>query len=102
MSSRIHDHQSAFPWQEQSQDLTLFDRGLTKRELFSLISGVPDSGDAELDEIIRKGQRQKFAAMAMQGLLSNLEGIRREGFQDEDIDEFARMRADALIKELEK
>ena len=45
-------------------------------------------------------KREYFAAMAMQGLLSNLEAIRREGFQDRDIEEFAIMRADALIAAL--
>lgn len=46
--------------------------------------------------------RQQFAAMAMQGLLSNLGAIRREGFKDSEIPLFAVMQADALIKELNK
>lgn len=32
--------------------------GLTKRETFCLYTGVPETGDAELDEIIRKGNQQ--------------------------------------------
>jgi hypothetical protein len=46
--------------------------------------------------------REHFAAMAMQGLLSNLSDIRREGFNDKDIEAYAVMRADALIAELAK
>lgn len=38
--------------------------------------------------------------MAMQGLLSNLAAIRKEGFRDHEIEEFAVMRADALIAAL--
>lgn len=41
-----------------------------------------------------------FSAMAMQGLLSDLSGLRKEGFKDNDIEEFAIMRAKSLIKEL--
>jgi hypothetical protein len=47
-------------------------------------------------------KRELFAAMAMQGLLSNLAAIRREGFRDRNITEFAVMNADALIAELAK
>ena len=43
--------------------------GLTKRELFCLHMGVAETGDAELDAIIRKGNRQKMAMAAMQGVL---------------------------------
>ena len=39
--------------------------GLTKREHFCLIMGVADTGDDELDEIIRKGNKQKIASEAM-------------------------------------
>ena len=45
-------------------------------------------------------KRELFAGMAMQGLLSNLAAIRAEGFQDHEIEEFAVMRADALIAKL--
>ena len=47
-------------------------------------------------------KRELLAAMAMQGLLANLADIRREGFRDREIEEFAVMKADALIAELEK
>lgn len=64
---------------------------------------APVSRDLQ-DLLIAGGlkKREIFAAMAMQGLLSNLAGIRREGFKDHEIEEFAVMRADALLAELEK
>lgn len=46
-------------------------------------------------------KRELFAAMAMQGLLSNLAALRKEGFSDSDIEEFAVIRADGLLRELE-
>lgn len=47
-------------------------------------------------------KRELFAAMAMQGLMSNLKDIREDGFEDVDIELFAVMRADALIGELNR
>jgi hypothetical protein len=47
-------------------------------------------------------QREYFAGLAMQGLLANLSQIRRDGFKDNEISEFARIQADALISELNK
>ena len=34
--------------------------GLTKREHFCLHMGVPETGDEELDDIIRKGNELKY------------------------------------------
>ncbi len=45
-------------------------------------------------------RREYFAALAMQGLLSNLAAIRQLGFRDSEIEEFAVMRADALLAKL--
>lgn len=47
-------------------------------------------------------KREYLAGLAMQGLLANLASIRREGFRDSEIEVFAVMRADALLKELER
>tara|TARA_R110000822_G_scaffold181346_1_gene321100 strand:- start:574 stop:861 length:288 start_codon:yes stop_codon:yes gene_type:complete len=54
-----------------TQDMNLGETsgsGLTKREQACLTMGVADTGDAELDAIITKGNKQKFA---MQGLLAH-------------------------------
>ena len=45
--------------------------GLTKREQACLTMGVADTGDAELDAIITKGNKNKFAGLAMQSLLAH-------------------------------
>lgn len=45
--------------------------GLTKREMFCLHMGVAETGDAELDAIIRKGNKQKMAAHIASGLISD-------------------------------
>ena len=70
--------------------------GLTKLELFCLRHGVPETGDPDLDSIIRKGNHQKAAMMAMQGILNN--GVYT--FADCAVD--AVKYADALLAELEK
>lgn len=46
--------------------------GLTKREQFCLTMGVAETGDKDLDAIIRKGNEQKLAGLAMQGILSGI------------------------------
>lgn len=46
-------------------------------------------------------KRELFAAMAMQGLLSNLSTLYRDGWRAHDIEEFACIRADALLAALE-
>jgi len=71
-------------------------KGLTKLELFCLHHGVPETGDPDLDSIIRKGNHQKAAMMAMQGILNN--GVYT--FADCAVD--AVKYADALLAELEK
>lgn len=68
--------------------------GLTKREQFCLHMGVPETGDPELDDIIRKGERKRIAAMAMQRNTSNAPA----GM----ISNNCMIISDALIKELEK
>jgi len=70
--------------------------GLTKKEFFCLHHGVAETGDPELDEIIRKGNHQKAAMAAMQGILNN--GVYT--FADCAVD--AVKYADALLAELEK
>ena len=70
--------------------------GLTKREQACLIMGVADTGDAELDAIITKGNKNKFAGLAMQSLLAH--------YGTDGADEcasYAVEYADALLKELE-
>lgn len=94
---------------ESWEDLTAGGRfvpadGLTKREKFCLEMGVPNTGDRVLDEIINKGNRNKAAMMAMQGLLASASdsdgqwtnaGVENVAFEAVSF-------ADALLNELEK
>ena len=78
--------------------------GLTKREMFCLHNCVADTGDSELDAIIRKGNHHKAAIAAMRGLLANEAavqwGIKFQGTHP--LTKQAANMADALLAELEK
>lgn len=74
--------------------------GLTKLELFCLHHGVPETGDPDLDSIIRKGSHQKASMMAMQGLCAN--SIAGSHHLPQNIALEAVAAADALLAELEK
>ena len=70
--------------------------GLTKREKFCLQMGVPETGDPELDDIIRKGNKQKASIAIMKGLFSG-------DFMDiRDMADHARSLANELLKEINK
>lgn len=47
--------------------------GLTARQHAAIILGVPDSGVAWLDAMIRRKQRDDLAARAMQGIMADSE-----------------------------
>ena len=69
--------------------------GLTKREQACLTMGVAATGCAELNAIIEQGNKQRFAGLAMQGLLSH--------YGDSDpYCSTAIKYADALLKALEE
>jgi hypothetical protein len=77
--------------------------GLTKREMFCLHNDIAGTGDAELDEIIKKGNKQKFAMAAMKGILSNHGLIDDASTASlEWVAKRAASVADALLAELEK
>jgi len=70
--------------------------GLTKREKFCLQMCVPETGDPELDDIIRKGNEQKASIAIMKGLFSG-------DFMDiRDMADHARSLANELLKDLNK
>lgn len=82
--------------------------GMTLREYAAIKLKVPDSGDEELDAMIRKSRRQELAGLAMQGIISEYSGyakvVAKEGFEITNIGvaRNARVIADALIAELDK
>lgn len=48
-----------------------FDAGMTKREHAAITLRVPDSGDEQLDALIRQANRRDAAVAAMQGMSMN-------------------------------
>lgn len=83
-----------------TQDMNLGETsgsGLTKREQACLIMGVADTGDAELDAIITKGNKNKFAGVAMQSLLAHYGTDGADGCAS-----YAIEYANALLKALEQ
>ena len=75
--------------------------GFTKRERACIDLRIPESGDAELDALIRKAQRQEFAAKSAQAMLANQSTIDVFGGYNEISDE-SLFHADALISALER
>lgn len=82
-------------------EFSRFESGLTKREQACITLGVPETGDEELDSLIRKAERKRVAAMAMQGLLSNLPPKDHTSI-DGVLVRTAVLYADDLLEELEK
>lgn len=81
-------------------DADFSETGLTKREQFCLKMGVAETGDKDLDDIIRKGNKQKLAAIAMQGLIAS--DTPEWAGTPESQAENAVKYADELLKELDK
>ncbi|XUO88459.1 hypothetical protein RVM26_04995 [Halomonas sp. KM072] len=81
--------------------------GMTKRERACIDLRIPESGDEELDALIRKARRQELAAKAMQGYLSILAWSDGEGGgcaspDDREVGRESASYADGLIAELER
>lgn len=85
---------------DQGESISL---GLTKREHAAILLRVPESGDPDLDAMIRTAQRRDLAAMAMQGMIAagwDSGDVRAyEGWRDEMGREAARY-ADAILSAL--
>lgn len=79
---------------------SFWEPGLTKREYACIHLGIPETGDPELDEIIRKSERNRLAGLAMQGMLAAQ--TRTVFLEPKVIREIAVRQADNLLKELEK
>jgi len=93
---------SAFPLPDiyyPNGDIEYGSGGLTKREYAAIHLRVPQSGNHELDAMIREAQRNELAARAMEGLVSQL------NLYHVSVDEVAELsyrQADAMLKEREK
>ena len=85
---------------EQAQDADTW--GMSKREMFCLHTGVAETGDAELDEIIRKGNRQKIAAQICNGFICGDFDLAGPRFRLTELASESVATADALLAELER
>lgn len=76
--------------------------GLTKREQACITLGVPETGDEELDSLIRKSERKRIAEKLMAAWIEH-HGLSGEyGYSSEQSAIDSVLDADALLKELEK
>ncbi|ATD27065.1 TPA: hypothetical protein ACMDUN_002451 [Vibrio cholerae] len=80
----------------------LIANGLTKREMFCLHLGVPETGDPELDEIIKKGNRMKIAANAIGGIMANGCLVKAYTYDNAKIASYALLNANAVINAIEE
>jgi hypothetical protein len=77
-------------------------RGFTKREQACLTMGVADTDCAELDAIITKGNKQRLAGLAMQGMIASPIGKLGSVLDFDSLAYAADNQANALLKALEK
>lgn len=75
MSDHIDGSKRAFPVADPICEVF---NGLSAREYAAIKLRVPDSGTEWLDAMIRKSLRDDFAAKAVQGMLSDSEGINED------------------------
>ena len=70
---------------------------LTVRQSAAILLRVPESGDPELDAMIRKAQRRDLAAQAMQGILNNPKAVVQVGWECRSLARNCLDIADALL-----
>ena len=94
-------HEPAFPFTVTGHDdqgkFIIENSGLTKRELAGIELLIAETGNEDIDELIKKAKRSRFAAMAIQGQFYNQ--IAKQSM-DKRVKR-AVAYADALIKALE-
>lgn len=76
--------------------------GLTKREQACITLGVPETGDEELDALIRKSERKRIAAILMAAWVSHHGESGEYKYNSGQAAINSVLDADALLKELEK
>lgn len=94
----VSDRKSGSGDTEHSEVKVTGSNGLTKREYAAIHLGVPCSGDEIIDAMISQSNRQKWTAMAMQGMFS-------DPSRDQTVEEVAHWSTkatDSLFVEFEK
>lgn len=94
MSAPINDGGYAFPSIVSDPAFLRWEPGVTLRQYAAIKLHVPESGTDWLDDMIRKSNRDYFAAAALQGMLtdSHIQG------SDPQFAESAYSYADAMIR----
>ena len=85
-------------WGHQDSPNTWQHPGLTKREHACIALRVPETGDPEIDALIRTAQKRDVAAMAMQGILAG--GEYWHPIWSDDVAKWSVTHADALLDTL--
>ena len=90
----INDGGYAFPSIVSDPAFLRWEPGVTLRQYAAIKLRVPESGTDWLDDMIRKSNRDYFAAKALQGMLSDS----NTGGSDSQFAESAYAYADAMLK----
>jgi hypothetical protein len=96
MSAPINDGGPAFPSAVLFDQAIVDSKGMTLRQYAAIKLRVPDSGTDWLDEMIRKSNRDYFAAAALQGITADGGGA---SWDDDAKNAFKA--ADAMLKAME-
>lgn len=86
----------------ECRELNAASRGLTKREQACITLGLPETGDEELDALIRKSERKRVAAKLMAAWVSHHGESGEYKYNSGQAAINSVLDADALLKELEK
>ena len=90
---------SAYPTTEENMN---GGAGLSVREFAAIQLRVPDSGDEQIDAMIRQANRRDFAGQAMAGLMTKYYHEKCEGYNAGYVARECVELADALIEELNR
>jgi hypothetical protein len=94
MNQPINDGGYAFPSIVSDPAFLRWEPGVTLRQYAAIKLRVPESGTDWLDDMIRKSNRDYFAAAALQGMLSD----NRINDSCENLSDLSYKCADAMLK----
>jgi hypothetical protein len=98
MSEPINDGGYAFPSLVSDPTFLRWEPGVTLRQYAAIKLRVPDSGTDWLDDMIRKSNRDYFAAAALQGIISDASILASIKKDEELVSRSSYSFADAMLK----
>ena len=98
MSAPINDGGYAFPSIVSDPAFLRWEPGVTLRQYAAIKLRVPESGTDWLDDMIRKSNRDYFAAAALQGIISDASVPASSKKDGELVSRSAYQYADAMLK----